>query len=258
MQRHLADKCNFDVFSHSFYPTRKSTEANAEELIKILEKLHITRDPSLPVHFVAHSYGGAVLLRKTFSMGYVPRNTTKAVFLAPVVRGAQLARRFRSLNVGWVLGAESGGGRELMMLDAEAFERMLGPWPAQVPSLTVLADAGKLSNPLIDSPNDGTLAWADSLPGRFSLVRMMDMYRNTPGLRGPFALDILEDSQQGAIVQATHSTMLWSTDVFSIVADYLASPAEMDHERRRREFAKTQSNNAKRNLSLEEVQQWSP
>eukprot|EP00762_Andalucia_godoyi_P003122 ANDGO_01092.mRNA.1 hypothetical protein PPTG_03187 len=185
MGRYLNDQFSFKLFPREIQHTKMSTEENARALATFLsEHLSLVLEPGMPVHFAAHSFGGAVV-RMLLSKGFYtpPRSKdshkcpTRVVLLAPVVRGAQIARKMSAYGIpSWILGGTGGGGRELSTVPAQEFENMLGDWPNDVSVLTVLADAGRLSNPLIDSPNDGTLCWSDSISSHY-LDRIPEIYK---------------------------------------------------------------------------------
>lgn len=107
------------------------------------------------VHFVTHSYGGAVLVRALASGladGLPGAGGTRCVLLAPPLRGASLARAFASEGeavlaapswAGGVIQATAdavlGGkaGAELQRKDGEWFAREVGHVPDEVEVLVV-------------------------------------------------------------------------------------------------------------------------
>lgn len=189
----------FGIVSHSYSPTRKSTSEHAADLWDLIQRVYDSVEPNVPVHFVAHSYAGAVL-RRCLSGGSFLREHTRVALLAPVQRGATIARKFNAFS--FVLGAPNGGGREMVNMLPDDFEAMLGCWPDRLPILNVLSDAGRLSNPLLARPNDGTLTWQDSYITQLGSAEQRKFITEVH-------------------VKATHATMLWNAEVIRLVADFL-------------------------------------
>lgn len=185
----------YDVLNYS-YPSRGDTlRGHANALYDtIAERMRIEGEEGIAngsvragsgqrpaVHFVTHSFGGAVLHR-AFADGLaslLPDTgaTTRCVMLAPPLRGAAFARAFQHdaiagpdmvkgvvhAVVSRVLGQYSGA--ELLGKNRQWFENELGMIPEEVAVLVVAGASGRI-NPLIGGVSDGIVALKETVMRR--------------------------------------------------------------------------------------------
>ncbi len=167
------------------YPSRATPAANAERLARWLGD-----QTTPPDHFLAHSLGGIVLAHLFARHPETRPPGARIVLLGAPLAGSAVARRLGNSKLGrWLLSgslvAGLGGGvpawsaPDTLMV---AGTRSVGP--------------GRLVPNALDSPNDGTVAVAET---------------STPRLAEHRCLPV------------NHFALLWSTPVAKVAIDHLSS-----------------------------------
>jgi len=140
------------------YPSRdRFIREHAKELVSYLTSL-VKDKPDQPIHFVAHSMGGLVLLAALNdpSCPYEAK-IGKVILLAPPLKGSYWGRwagRFSLTR--WI--TKQFSGHEL--ITKTSFDD-LGKYPSSLEGVLVIA--GSLGfNPLLKEKNDGTLAISET------------------------------------------------------------------------------------------------
>jgi pimeloyl-ACP methyl ester carboxylesterase len=148
--KRLAD-CGFQARRFRYADVRRSPEDNAQRLHQWLDTL-----PAGPVHFVAHSLGGIVLLH--YFSRYREQWPTggRVVFLGSPVRGSAVARRLvERVGMGRLLGKSIDRG---LLGGAPAWD---ANWRLGVISGSLGFGLGQLLGGL-DLPHDGTVSVAET------------------------------------------------------------------------------------------------
>lgn len=170
------------------YPSRtKPVEDLARDY---LAPLVAAQAQATRLHFVTHSMG-AILLRCYLREHAVP-NLGRVVMLAPPNAGSELADRLKPMWFYRTLNGPAG-----QQLGTDGLPRALGPWPAGVGELGVIA--GDFSfNPLLSArltgPNDGKLTVASTR---------------------------LEGMKDFLTVPSSHTWLMWRTTVIAQVRAFL-------------------------------------
>lgn len=133
-------------------------EQHAEKLVCYLTEL-ANQKPNQPIHFVAHSMGGLVLLA-ALNHPLCPKEAKigKLVLLAPPIKGSYWGRWLGQFSFARHI-AKDFSGHELMTKTQFDY---LGNYPSSLEGVLVIA--GSLGfNPLLKGENDGTLAVSETL-----------------------------------------------------------------------------------------------
>ena len=123
------------------------------DTIRIIAQQH----PGKPIHFVAHSMGGLVLL-SALNCPSCPNEAKigKIVLIAPPLKGSAWGRWLSQFSLArWI--AKDFSGRELMT--KEEFDD-LGRYPSSCKKMIIAGSLG--FNPFISGANDGTVAVAET------------------------------------------------------------------------------------------------
>jgi triacylglycerol lipase len=181
-------KENYRVINVPYPSTRVSIEDAAEHWLDPILKTQTT-DPSVKIHFVAHSLGGIVL--RQYLSNHKIDNLGRVVMLAPPNQGSELAQRLKN-NCLYRM-ATGPAGQQLGMDDA-SLPKKLGPVHFD---LGVIAGDRSL-NPIFSSwipgPDDGKVSIHST------------------------EIDGMEDF---LLVHKTHTWMMWSSQVTAAVSDFL-------------------------------------
>lgn len=166
------------VLNHG-YKTRKALlHEHSDNLIETVKSRIAVSNAPRNVHFVTHSFGG-VVLKSAFARGLadvIPRET-RAVLLAPPLRGAVIGRTFEEETLGERVLPQSArrvlraaarfyvgnaAGLQLLTKPPEWFEQQTGKFP---PNVDVLVIEGKLPviNPVIGDVSDGIVACRETM-----------------------------------------------------------------------------------------------
>jgi triacylglycerol lipase len=179
---------NYRVINLAYPSTRISVEDAANHWLGHVLREQTT-DPTVKIHFVAHSLGGIVL--RQYLSNHQIENLGRVVMLAPPNQGSELADRLRNNSLYQL--ATGPAGQQLGTDDA-SLPKKLAP-----PNFELGIIAGDRSlNPLfsawIPGPDDGKVS-----------VRSTQ----TPGM------------QDFLVVHRTHTWMAWSREVNLTVSQFL-------------------------------------
>lgn len=167
------------------YPTRATPAANAERLARWLDE-----QGSPPGHFLAHSLGGVVLAHLFARHPDSRPPDARLVLLGSPLAGSAVARGLAQWRLGrWLLGGSLEAG-----LDGD-----VPAWNA--PNTLMLAGTrpvgpGRLVPEALDSPNDGTVAVAETAASELTDHRCLPV---------------------------NHFALLWSGRVAQVAIDHLSS-----------------------------------
>jgi triacylglycerol lipase len=181
---------NYRVINMPYPSTRVSIETASDHWLYNILKTRTT-DPTVKIHFVAHSLGGIVL--RQYLSNHQIENLGRVVMLAPPNQGSELADRLRNNYL--YKFATGPAGQQLGTRDS-SLPKQFAP-----PDFDLGVIAGDRSlNPLfsafIPGPDDGKVSVCST---------------QIPGMR-----DFL-------LVHRTHTWMAWSREVNEAVTRFLKS-----------------------------------
>lgn len=148
---------NWDAITWHYSSRDNFIEEHAEQLVYYLINL-ADKNPNQPIHFVAHSMGGLVLLA-ALNHSLCPQEAKigKVVLLAPPAKGTYFGRWVGQFSLAKRI-AKDFSGQELMTKTRFDY---LGNYPGSLEGVLVVA--GSLGfNPLLEGKNDGILAVSET------------------------------------------------------------------------------------------------
>lgn len=166
-------------------------EEHAEKFVFYLIEL-ASHNHNQPIHFVAHSMGGLVLLA-ALNHPLCPQEAKigKVVLLAPPARGTHFGRWMGQFSLAkWI--AKDFSGQELMTKTQFDY---LGKYPSSLEGVLVIA--GSLGfNPLLEKRNDGTLAVSETC---------------------------LSTPHKHVVIKRGHKTIIFGKRIYHLISQFLES-----------------------------------
>lgn len=145
-------KDGWEVVNWSYSSREDYIENHAKKLLEKVEQL-AKQKPGKPIHFVAHSMGGLVVLA-AMNANTCPKEAKqgRVVLIGSPIRGSRCARALK--NYSWIRSfAKDFAGKQLM--EKETFEH-LGKFPPSLDKILVITGTFGWSF-FLDGPCDGTV-----------------------------------------------------------------------------------------------------
>lgn len=141
------------------YPSRDDIIQNHGEKLAFSLKELALKNPTKPIHFVAHSMGSLVLLAAlNHKEAPMEAKIGKVVLIAPPLQGSLWARWLSQFE--WVKKIlKEYSGKELMS-ETNYFE-LFGNYPDSIEKILVIAGSFGF-NPILEGENDGTIAVSET------------------------------------------------------------------------------------------------